>query len=346
MSAGLESAPLAAREGRRGKTLFAELPASLTGLVTENAYQDPETGPAGRSDPRVWADRIHEFDVGPVGTGIAVGDFDNDGRPDIFVVSKTESCRLFRNLGGFRFEDVTERAGVGDQGEAARIWKQGATFVDVNNDGRLDLYVCRFNAPNLLYINQGDGTFKEEAAARGLAVKDASVMAAFCDYDRDGFLDVFIQTNLLDASARPNGQSDYLFHNNGDGTYTDVTAAVRDLRGRPGPFGDLVGLRRRRLARPLRGERFRAAGQALPQQPRRDVHRRDRRGRPPHAVLLHGLGPGRREQRRPDRFSRRGHGGDDPPEGPADDGGSPGAPPSTPRTRPRRRPRSRETPST
>jgi hypothetical protein len=221
---GLQAAPLAPREGRRGRTLFAELPASLTGVVTENAYRDPETSAGGRTDPRVWADRVHEFDVGAVGTGVAIGDYDNDGRPDLFVVSKTESCRLFRNLGGFRFEDVTERAGVGDKGEAARIWKQGATFVDVDNDGRLDLYVCRFNAPNLLYVNQGDGTFREEAAARGLAVKDASVMAAFCDYDRDGFLDVFIQTNLLDASLRPNGQSDYLFHNNGDGTFTDVTA--------------------------------------------------------------------------------------------------------------------------
>jgi len=89
---------------------------------------------------------------------------------------------------------VTERAGVGDKGPAASTWKQGATFVDVNNNGLLDIYVCRFAAPNLLYINQGDGTFREEAAARGLAVNDASVMAAFCDYDRDGWLDVFIQT--------------------------------------------------------------------------------------------------------------------------------------------------------
>jgi hypothetical protein len=71
----------------------------------------------------------------------------------------------------------------------------------VNNNGLLDIYVCRFNAPNLLYMNQGDGTFREEAAARGLAVKDACVMAAFCDYDRDGWLDVFIQTNILDAEG-------------------------------------------------------------------------------------------------------------------------------------------------
>jgi hypothetical protein len=112
---------------------------------------------------------------------------------------------------------------VGDKGAAAGVWKQGATFVDVNNDGLLDLYVCRFGAPNLLYMNQGDGTFREEAAARGLAVNDACVMAGFCDYDRDGWLDVFIQTNLLDSQGHPNGQRNYLFHNNGDGTFTDVT---------------------------------------------------------------------------------------------------------------------------
>ncbi|HZZ19292.1 MAG TPA: FG-GAP-like repeat-containing protein [Opitutaceae bacterium] len=212
--------PFRVRAPRRGKTLFAEMPSAETGFVTVNNYADPV---AGGHDPRLWADRVHEFDVGAVGTGVAIGDYDGDGLPDIFVVSKTESCRLFRNLGNFRFEDVTERAGVGDKGDAAAIWKQGATFVDINNNGLLDIYVCRFNAPNLLYVNQGDGTFREEAAARGLAVKDASVMAAFCDYDRDGFLDVFVQTNLLDAAEHPRGQRDYLFHNNGDGTFTDVT---------------------------------------------------------------------------------------------------------------------------
>ncbi|HXQ79887.1 MAG TPA: FG-GAP-like repeat-containing protein [Opitutaceae bacterium] len=215
--------PFAPREFPRARTLFSELSPELTGVVTQNNYADPVATSAGRTDPRLWADRIHEFDVGALGTGVAIGDYDGDGLPDIFVVSKTESCRLFRNLGDWKFEDVTDRAGVGDKGEAAAIWKQGATFVDVDNDGLLDIYVCRFNAPNLLYMNQGDGTFREEAAARGLAVRDASVMAAFCDYDRDGFLDVFIQTNLLDAATHPNGQRDYLFHNNGDGAFTDVS---------------------------------------------------------------------------------------------------------------------------
>ncbi len=213
----------APRAGPSGGTLFSELPPDQTGVVTENNYADPVATSAGRTDPRIAADRLHEFDVGAVGTGVAIGDYDGDGLPDIFVVSKTESCRLFRNLGNWKFQDVTDGAGVADKGDAAAIWKQGATFVDVDNDGLLDIYVCRFNAPNLLYMNQGDGTFREEAAARGLAVRDASVMAAFCDYDRDGFLDVFIQTNMLDASAHPRGQRDYLFHNNGDGTFVDVS---------------------------------------------------------------------------------------------------------------------------
>jgi enediyne biosynthesis protein E4 len=204
---------LAPRSGRRGPTLFKVLSPQDTGVVAENPYDDP----------RMWGSLYSENETGAIGTGVAIGDYDGDGRPDIFVVGKTGSCRLFRNLGNWKFEDVTQKSGVGDAGEAARIWKQGATFVDVNNDGLLDIYVCRFGAPNLLYMNQGDGTFREEAAARGLAVKDACVMAAFCDYDRDGWLDVFIQTNILDADAHPNGQRDYLFHNNGDGTFTDVT---------------------------------------------------------------------------------------------------------------------------
>src|ERR1017187_2164598 len=219
---GIEEQPLAPRSGPRGKTLFTVIPPEESGVRTENTYDDPE----------IWGRLSREFDLGAVGTGVAIGDYDNDGLPDIFVVSKTGSCRLFHNLGNWKFEDVTEKAGVGDHGAAARIWKQGATFVDVNNDGLLDIYVCRFNAPNLLYINQGDGTFKEEAHAYGLDVTDGSVMAYFYDYDRDGWLDVFIQTNVLDAAAHPEGQRDYLFHNNRNGTFTNVTDRAGVVPGR------------------------------------------------------------------------------------------------------------------
>ena len=204
------STPFHPRSAPVGETMFTALPPERTGILITNRYDDP----------RMWAGRHREYHVGAIGSGVAVGDYDGDGRPDIFVVSKVESGRLFRNLGGWRFEDVTTAAGVGDDsGE----WKQGASFADVNNDGWLDLYVCRFGVPNQLYINQGDGTFKDEASARGLAVVDASGMACFADYDRDGWLDVYLQTNLKDATLSPEGQRDYLFHNDGDGAFRNVT---------------------------------------------------------------------------------------------------------------------------
>ena len=216
-SGEISSAPLSARPFARGKTLFVPLPAEQTGVKADNPY----------NDPRMWGDLYQEFEGGSIGTGVAIGDYDGDGRPDIFVVTKTQGCRLFRNLGGYRFEDVTEKAGVGAQ---PGVWNLGATFVDINNSGRLDLYVCRFNAPNLLYMNQGDGTFKEMAHAYGLDVRDSSVMAAFSDYDRDGWLDVYITTNMLDNTAHPSGQRGYLFHNNRNGTFTNVTEAA-GIRG-------------------------------------------------------------------------------------------------------------------
>ena len=132
---------------------------------------------------------------------------------------------MFRNLGDWKFEDVTAKAGIVEPGKPEG-WTQGAAFADVNNDGRLDLYLCRFGMPNLLFMNQGDGTFREEAAQRGLAVSDASGMGAFCDYDRDGDLDVYVQTNLLDTVKAPQGQRDYLFRNRGDGTFENVTTAA------------------------------------------------------------------------------------------------------------------------
>ncbi|HVZ64659.1 MAG TPA: FG-GAP-like repeat-containing protein [Lacunisphaera sp.] len=216
---GISSRPLAPYAESSARTMFVPMPADQTGVVTTNRYDDP----------RMWGELYQEYEGGSLGTGVAIGDYDGDGRPDVFVASMTESCHLFRNLGGWKFEDVTTRAGVGDSGAAAKVWKQGVTFVDVNNDGRLDLYVCRFNAPNLLYLNQGDGTFKEMAHAYGLDVKDASVMAAFCDYDRDGWLDLYLATNVLDAAAHPKGQRGYLFHNNGDGTFSNVTTRLGPL---------------------------------------------------------------------------------------------------------------------
>ncbi len=217
-SGAIQAQPLKARTAPRGATLFAPVPAEQTGIRTENDF----------ADPRMWGEKHLEYAVGSIGTGVAIGDYDNDGRPDVFIVSKTERSKLFRNLGGWRFEDTTAASGI-DTTDAApdpAIWKQGAAFADVNNDGWLDLYQCRVFGPNQLFINQGDGTFREEAAARGLAIEDASGTGAFCDYDRDGWLDVFLQTNMYDAARNPTGQRDRLFRNTGDGRFVEVTDAA------------------------------------------------------------------------------------------------------------------------
>jgi hypothetical protein len=177
--------PLAPIPPRSSPTLFITLAPESTGISAINSYDDP----------RMWTDRFEVFAYGAIGTGVAIGDYDGDGRPDVFVVRKTGTNRLFRNLGDFRFEDVTDAAGVGGPVDA---WNTGAAFVDVNNDGRLDLYVCRIAAANLLFLNNGDGKFAERGRESGLGLVDASGMAAFCDYDRDGWLDCYIVTNLLD----------------------------------------------------------------------------------------------------------------------------------------------------
>ncbi len=210
-----------------GKTLFTPLAPATTGLVVDNRYDDPE----------MWGRRYRPFMGGAMGSGVAVGDYDGDGRPDLFVSTKTKLGRLFRNLGGWKFADVTESAGLAGSGsmfdwvkgvvgsDREVVWHQGAVFADVNNDGRPDLLVCRSQATNLLFINQGNGRFTEEAGPRGLAIVDGSAVGAFADYDRDGWLDVLILTNQMDGTE-PLGRPDRLFRNRGDGRFEEVTATA------------------------------------------------------------------------------------------------------------------------
>lgn len=180
-------------QDRGASTLFSEVPTSASGVDHRNDY----------ADPSMWRERFLEFSLGDLGTGVAIGDYDGDGLPDLYLASKTESNRLYRNLGAWRFEDVTKSAGVGGPTDA---WVQGVAFADYDNDGWLDLYVCRFNAPNLLYRNSGDGTFDEVAREAGVDVSDASGMASFADYDRDGLLDFYLQTNVLSLRDNPRGR--------------------------------------------------------------------------------------------------------------------------------------------
>jgi hypothetical protein len=175
------------------------------------------------------------------GGGVAVGDLNGDGLPEVMLTSNLHGNRLYLNKGHFQFQDITDEAGVGGKG----YWATGVTTADVDGDGRLDIYVCYAgNIPgkrraNELYINQGldkNGvpTFKEMATEYGLADEGYSTQAAFFDYDRDGKLDMFLinnsfrpvnsfgLTNIRNVRDPLGGHK--LFHNDGNGHFTDVSA--------------------------------------------------------------------------------------------------------------------------
>lgn len=130
---------------------------------------------------------------------VAAGDLDGDGRPDLLFAAGPVPNRLYRNLGGegsLRFADETEAAGLAEAGS----WCTGASFADVDGDGRLDIYLCRYDEPNRLYLNEstpGQLRFREAAAEWGLDLADASLMATFADYDGDGRPDLFLAVNAL-----------------------------------------------------------------------------------------------------------------------------------------------------
>ncbi|MCA9216089.1 MAG: VCBS repeat-containing protein [Planctomycetales bacterium] len=131
--------------------------------------------------------------------GIAIGDFDGNGLPDLFLVNGPGENRLYRQTSRMQFTDATQASGIRDPHDA---WGVGATAADFDNDGDLDIYVCNYDAPNLLYENDGTGSFTEVAADYGLAIVDASYMAAPCDYDRDGDLDAYLVTHRLNVGDR------------------------------------------------------------------------------------------------------------------------------------------------
>lgn len=180
------------------------------------------------------------------GGGVAAGDIDNDGLPDLFFAGNNVSSRLYLNRGNMRFDDITASAGV-----ATTRWANGASMVDINGDGYLDIYVSVSGPPwstgaeraNLLFLNDGHHHFAEVASRYGIADTSFTTHAAFLDYDRDGDLDVFLLNNSPhdfargEAEVSPTGAPsssatsyDQLYRNNGDGTFANVSREAGILR--------------------------------------------------------------------------------------------------------------------
>jgi enediyne biosynthesis protein E4 len=201
-----------------------------------------------------------KFIVESMSGGVALFDYDNDGRLDIYFVdsltvdsaNRPEAARsaLYRNVGGLKFEDVTDRAGVGRPG-----WGMGVCTADVDGDGWQDLYVTALGG-NHLYRNNHDGTFADITDTAGVRGGGWSTGCGFADYDRDGRLDLFVSRYVkIDLARLPEfgkdktceyrgvavqcgprgleGESDFLFHNDGGGRFTDVSAraGVSDPKG-------------------------------------------------------------------------------------------------------------------
>jgi len=237
-----------------------------------NPMRPPET--FDRHDPRNW-NRLYRqnpdgsfTDVtkeaglanagdGNYGMGVAVGDYDNDGFADIYVTNYGKNT-LYHNNGDGTFTDVTTKAGVEAGG-----WSCSAGFFDYDNDGHLDLFVTRYmiwdtqhskicgnewqtycppsefpSTTNILYRNRGDGTFEDVSQHSGIAaLKGRGLGVSFADYDDDGYTDIFVSND---------GMRQFLFHNNGDGTFTEraleagtaLTADGKPLSGMGTVFQD------------------------------------------------------------------------------------------------------------
>src|SRR6266571_2488495 len=172
---------LAACDRSREPRLFELLPPERTGVTFTNRLPDDT------------AFNILTYMYFYDGGGVAVGDVNNDGLPDLYFTSNVGPNRLYLNKGDYRFEDVTERAGVADSDG----WKTGVTMADVNGDGYVDIYVSAvdfltMHGHNVLYINSGDGTFTDRTKEYGLDFAGYSTQAAFFDYDSDGDLDMYL----------------------------------------------------------------------------------------------------------------------------------------------------------
>ncbi len=213
--------------------LFQLLPSSETGIRFVNKVTDTK---------EMNILNYHNFYNGG---GVAIGDINNDGKPDIFFTSNQGDCKLYLNKGNMKFEDITNSAKL----FSPHKWHTGVTMVDINGDGWLDIYVCNAgiipgdDRANELFINQKDGTFKEEAHAYGLDDKGTSTQAVFFDYDHDGDLDCFVLNNSPKSIDNFGYKSDARFLRdavNGDRLYRNDGGKFTDVSAQAGIYGSEI----------------------------------------------------------------------------------------------------------
>ena len=201
------------------------------------------------------------------GSGVALGDYDGDGRPDIYFCNKSGRTALYRNLGSWKFEDVTEKAGV----LLDNYMANGAVFADVTGDGKPDLLVSGFGTSNQLFINRGDGTFTNMTEAAGLKSKHGCQSFALADIDGNGSLDLYVanygemsvlrsggeisirtvngkstpsgrfanRIRIIDGKMIELGEPHFLYRNDGKGNFTAASwrdGTFLDEEGRPLSF--------------------------------------------------------------------------------------------------------------
>lgn len=190
---------IAVTQAQGQKKMFTSLPGSQTGVHFRNDIKE---------DANIYYFKYqHLYN----GSGVAIGDINNDGLPDLYFSSTLGECKLYLNLGNFKFKDITEQAGVaGIKGQMTT----GVNMFDVNNDGFLDILVCKSNpfdnsnGKKILYINNGNGTFTDRAKEYGLDDDSYSLQGYFCDYDGDGDMDLFFVnhprdfTNITQVNAK------------------------------------------------------------------------------------------------------------------------------------------------
>ncbi len=231
------------KDETQNKTLFTLLPSEKTGIDFMNNVKN-------QKDFNIFKYRNFYN-----GGGVAIGDINNDGLPDIYLTGNMVANKLYLNKGNWQFEDISASAGI----EGNKPWSTGVVMVDINQDGLLDIYVS--NAGNLkgnnhdndLYINNGDLTFTEKAAEYNLAKTGFSTHASFFDYDKDGDLDAYILNNsnipvssLGYAEQREKRAQDWenvphIFRGVGDMLLRNDGGKFVDVSEEAGIYGSLIG---------------------------------------------------------------------------------------------------------